>query len=199
MKKRIKKLLVTVVISTFAIIQSGASNVYAANKIGNYVLTGGVGSYGNYKRYYFITSSASSYSTAINDAMDTWIYTSTNPGVTTSISWRQTTTQSDSVMDIYYGSFFTAGILAATDFWTYSTQINPTTSNWGWGRIRLNGSSFDGLSSYNRQGTIAHEMGHVFGLDETNTETNSVMCQLGSGRTVNRASANDLNTINTMY
>ncbi len=42
-------------------------------------------------------------------------------------------------------------------------------------------------------------MGHVFGLDETNSDTTSVMCQLGAGRSVNRASASDLRTINSIY
>ncbi len=199
MNKILKGFFANIAAVTFVLASVGTNNVYAANKIGSYQLTGGVGDYGNYRRYYYVTSSASNYSTTISNAMSSWVNTSTTPGVTTSISWRETSTQSSSVMDIYYGSYYGSGIAAATTFWTYSTNINPTTSNWGWGKICLNGSTFANLTAFNRQGTTAHEMGHVFGLDETNSDTSSVMCQLGSGRTVNRASASDLRTINSIY
>ena len=48
----------------------------------------GVGNYGNNKRYYWINSNFSSnYSSRIRNAFSYWINTSSDPGVTTSISF----------------------------------------------------------------------------------------------------------------
>lgn len=175
-----------------------------ANKIGNYVLNGGVGSWGSYNRNFYITSSASTYATTIQNAINSWIYTTDRLGVSTSISWARTYTQSSSVMDLYYGQYFSSGVLAGTTFWLFQVNVDPTTQNWGWGKIQLNQSTtstggYNNLTPYNRQGTAAHEIGHVFGLDETNTDKTSIMCQLGSGRTVNQSQIGDLTPIQQMY
>lgn len=42
-------------------------------------------------------------------------------------------------------------------------------------------------------------MGHVMGLYENNTNTSSVMCQMGAGVTVYNAQADDANGINFLY
>ena len=198
MKKVYKRAasLVTVILLSFFLTTFANAD---ANRIGDYVLNGGVGNWGYTNRYYFITSSASSYEAKINAAMDSWIYTTARLGVSTSISWLRTYTQSVSVMDIYYGSYFGPTVLGATSFWIYSTQINPRTSNWGWGKIQLNQDGFSLLSDNDKQGTIAHEMGHVFGLDETNNDVYSIMCQKGAGRLVYEPQVGDLRPIQQMY
>lgn len=63
---------------------------------------------------------------------------------------------------------------------------------------------FNLLSNYDKQGTIAHEMGHVMGLDHvSNGESSSIMMQLvGSGipgRATNVPNQNDYETINFVY
>ena len=175
-----------------------------ANKIGEYTLVGGVGSWGDYDRTFFITSSATQYASVIQSAMDSWIYTTARLGVSTSISWVRTYNQSYGYMDFYYGEYYPSNIAAATTFWEYSTQLNPRIQNWGWGKIQLNASSnttggFNNLSAFKKQGTVAHEIGHVFGLDETNDDTLSIMCQLGYGRAVNQPQVGDLIPIQEMY
>ena len=49
------------------------------------------------------------------------------------------------------------------------------------------------------QGTITHEMGHAFGLNENYSNQNSIMCQLGNGRKVQRVQVVDNNAINRKY
>ncbi len=200
MKKRMAIILLVVLLMFSVSLSANA----AANKIGNYVLNGGVGSGGYYNREFYITSSASTYASTIQNSMDSWIYTTARLGVSTSISWTRTYAQSSSVMDIYYGQYFSSNIAAGTSFWLYQTSINPATQNWGWGKIQLNQSAtstggYNNLTPYNRQGTAAHEIGHVFGLDETNADTTSIMCQLGYGRTVNEPQTGDLIPIQEMY
>lgn len=194
-------ILLILLLSTYTATASASAS---ADKIGDYVLNGGVGNWGYSTRNYYITSSASSYASIIQDAMDSWIYTTSRLGVSTSISWSRTYTQSSSYMDFYYGQYFTSNTLAATSFWLYQTQINPAAQNWGWGKIQLNQSptttgGFNNLSAFNKQGTAAHEIGHVFGLDDTNTITSSIMCQLGSGRSVKEPQVCDLVPIQEMY
>jgi len=70
---------------------------------------------------------------------------------------------------------------------------------WGWGKITINTYNTSSKSSWGKEGVIAHEMGHVFGLDENNSNPYTVMCQEGSGRAVNNAQAGDLRGINYLY
>ena len=195
--------LVLLFLFTYSFTVSASASA-SADKIGDYVLNGGVGNWGYSTRNFYITSSASGYESVIQDAMDSWIYTTSRLGVSTSISWSRTYTQSSSYMDFYYGQYYSSDFLAVTTFWLYQTQIYPSTQNWGWGKIQLNPSStttggFNNLSAYNKQGTAAHEIGHVFGLADTNTITSSIMCQLGYGRAVNEPQVCDLIPIQEMY
>ncbi|MGI2294082.1 matrixin family metalloprotease [Paenibacillus sp. GXUN7292] len=65
--------------------------------------------------------------------------------------------------------------------------------------IELNYDEYDSLSSYDRKGTMAHEIGHALGLDHDNANRYVVMCQLGSGRLVNKPQSDDLNGVSYLY
>lgn len=180
----------------------GATQVaFAYNTFGDHVLNGGVGNYGYSNRYYYVTTSASGYSSLIHKAMDSWIYTTERLSITTPISYVQTSTQSSSVMDIYAGNYYSSdtGIIAQTTFWVYSTQLDPYKSNWGWNKIQLNMPVMSTLDTYDQQGSIAHEMGHAFGLDHNNEDPTTIMCQLAYGRFVYMPTPDDLNGINHLY
>lgn len=133
--------------------------------------------------------------------MDSWIYTTERLSITTPISYVQTSTQSSSVMDIYAGNYYSSdtGIIAQTTFWVYSTQLDPYKSNWGWNKIQLNMPVMSTLDTYDQQGSIAHEMGHAFGLDHNNEDPTTIMCQLAYGRFVYMPTPDDLNGINHLY
>lgn len=161
----------------------------------------GVGNYGANDQHYHIASSASTYASTIDSAMHDWIYTTSRLGITTPISYTKTSVQENSRMDLHAGNYYSAstGYIATTTWWNQSTQANPSATDWVWGKIQLNIPVYGTLSSTNKKGSTAHEMGHVMGLGENNTRTNSVMCQLGAGRTVSSAQADDCNGINAIY
>ena len=184
----------------FVIVLACSGSAWAFNTFNGHVLNGGVGDYGADARLYYITSSASGHQSDITSAMSDWIHTTSRLGITTPIAWLRTTTQSDSVMDIYHNTYYdpATGIVAATEQILNNVAIDPYQSNWHWGKIKLNTPVFDPLSDFNEKGAIAHEMGHMFGLAHT-TVTNRIMCQLADGRTVNACQADDANGINYLY
>ena len=75
----------------------------------------------------------------------------------------------------------------------------PPTQNWDYSIIKLNQPIIDNFTAYNKEGTISHEMGHVMGLNDDNSITNHIMCQLNFYRSVNSPQADDVNGINSLY
>lgn len=192
--------LALLLVITCALYLPSAAGAYVT--FNGHVLKGGVGSWGVADRYYYVFEGAQGYTSAIPNAVTDWSNTGTRIGVTTPVTWLKTTSQSASVMFIHAANYFGSGsgIIAETDFWTSGgAEVDEYSSNWHHGRIRLNTPVFESLSTYKREGSVAHEMGHVMGLDENNSKPGSVMCQLGSGRTVNNAQKDDANGINHLY
>lgn len=179
---------------------------YAYSTTSPYKLKYGVGNYGASDQHYFVASSASVCETNIDRAVSDWVYTTSRLGVTTPISYTQTTVQTNSRMDFHYGTYHPSsyGILGDTTFYNGDTAVGGYLAgkdpavNWVWSKIRLNNPNFKNLSDFNEEGTAAHEMGHGMGLKHVSA-TNAVMCQLGAGRTVNNAQKDDCNGINYLY
>lgn len=176
--------------------------VYASSNyitFDDHILTGGVGNYGYSTRYYYVDSSALSYSTIIPTAVGRWVNTSTV--LTTPISVHNTSIKSSSVIDVYATTNKLLAANAYTSFFRYSSSIDPMISNWGWTEITINksycNSSF--LSTQEQIGVLAHELGHCFGLNENNNNKNSIMCQSASGRLVTSPQYCDLLGINYLY
>lgn len=200
-KKAISMILVLCILmlSVFAI-------DYNVSACGTYItwqndaqLIGGVGSYGDHVRYYWIHSSAAEYESLIAQARYNWVNTSSI--LTTSILIRQISVQSSSVFDIYKRQEFasSSGKLAISYFYDTSNQnIGTPTYDYKWTEIVLNTSNFANLGNYNKLGTITHEFGHCMGLAHT-TDKNRIMCTVGDGRKVNTPSYIDLDTINHIY
>jgi hypothetical protein len=197
---RRKKKLILVAAVALVIVLACSGTAWAFNTYNGHVLLNGVGDYGENDRLYYITSSASGHASDITSAMSDWIHTTSRLGITTPIAWLRTYTQSQSVMDIYHGTYYdeSTGIVASTEQILNNVVIDPYGSNWYWAKIKLNTPVYDPLSDYNEKGAVAHEMGHVFGLAHTSV-TNRIMCTLGGGRTVNACQADDANGINYLY
>lgn len=204
------KKLFGVVLAMFILIGANIP-VYAYNTFG-YTLNGGVGNYGYSTRNYWIDSSASGYTTLIDDAVSSWVHTTSRLGITTPISLSRTTTKSSSYFDVYLLAMpGSSNTVAGTYFYVKNVGcINPNlegpNQNWSWTEIHLNSNSFPTLSvsnsltgDQNRQGTIAHEFGHAMGLAHSNNNTSVIMCQLGSGRKVYLPMEDDANGINSIY
>lgn len=200
MKNKVKKTIFSLLLAlgfTFTL-SSGVNAASVTPRIGPYYLAEGVGHVD-----YYITASASAYSTQIGNAAYKWVYTGYgyNP-----IYMYQTTNFYASNMDIYAsddGAY--AGYNAYTAFVDVRTNgdvyVDPTTSFWDYGEIYLNtnGAAFGGKDSNGKQGVIGHEMGHVFGLDHNDDNIYSIMCSDYKGRVVYTPGQADSDGINAMY
>lgn len=120
----------------------------------------GVGNYGNSTQHYWIDASATDFATTINTAMSNWVYTTSYWGITTPIYYTRTYTKSSSRMDIHQ-SVLNNAWWGLTDWFRQSTPVNPYGIDWIWCRVWIDS---DFANCGNKKGTIAHEMGHVFGL-----------------------------------
>ncbi|WP_129688221.1 hypothetical protein [Gottfriedia acidiceleris] len=109
MKKLFTSLIVIVCILTSFSIPIKTS--YAYNTYGH-KLVNGVGHYGQNRQYYFLDSSLGSEKQKFKDAMNKWIYGT----ITTPISFRETTTQSSSVIDVYKKTSVNNTVAAYTYF-----------------------------------------------------------------------------------
>lgn len=222
---RFGQVFLVVLILASTILSPSASAYQSWEVYNGYTLNGGVGNYGYTNRYYWIDSTASGYSSLIQSAVNSWIYTSGAPTyISTPISIPQTTTKSQSVFDVYFLPLTgeAAYVYAATFMFVGNVDItnggNPPTSNWGWSKVMLNNNTTYGFQTItarnnltkaqNQQGTIAHEFGHAMGLNHpievlpngyTTYHPERIMCQIGSGRTVYTPSVPDLNIINDLY
>ncbi len=176
---------------------------FSYNTFNNHKLNGGVGNSGKNTRYYYLDSSASGHAMIIDAAVSSWNNTKKNPGVTTPIWFKKTTTKSSSIMDCYVKNSSDTTILGSTTFYSgsgsSSKQIDPYSSNWTWAKVIMYKNSQSGMSTTKKQGVFAHEMGHVMGLAHNNTNPKTIMCQTAYGRTAYRPAIDDCNGINHLY
>lgn len=102
----------------------------------------------------------------------------------------------------FWSSSIRNSVLAETrHFDSSEKQVTVGSKDWYYAKIYINDDNFknDAFTNEQAQGTIIHEMGHAFGLDENNSNKYSIMCQLGAGRAVQRVQSVDNNAINRKY
>lgn len=151
--------------------------------------------------HYYLSGGSPAYEDIIANSANNWVET----GVGWNPLWpnARAYVQSYAAYDIYTANSAGKGIIAETKFFDFNNnRVSPYVSDWRWNEIWIYTSVFDTLSAYNKQGTITHEMGHVFGLDDNNSNRFSVMCQLGdedSGRLVNTVQQADNEAFNSLY
>lgn len=174
---------------------------------GHRVILNGVGDWGNNNRYYYIdTAFNSTYKTLAQNAVNSWIYTTSGVGVSTPISIVKTTTQSSSVFDVLVNNNLSSQIYGQTRYYDSSGEISPDAQqvlpkNYSWAKCFINTSALNnaGVSNNGKTATIAHEFGHALGLSEHNCKTNTIMCQAAEGRSVTSPTAEDCHAINHLY
>lgn len=172
---------------------------FLSTNVDAYVLLGGKFTRGVSNTCYYVNSTASAYTNQINAAARNWEVTGygKNPIYMTAVS-----STKGSHMDIYgkNNSFWNRpGIAGETNFFTSSgSKITSFKNNWFYVEIYLNRDSFSELTTNQRQGTIAHEMGHGFGLDDNNNMA-SIMCQGAADRKIYLVGLDDHNGINAIY
>lgn len=202
-----KNKAIKVLVLLLAILSCFNMHVSAYCLFGN-KLVGGVGNSGKNTRYYWLSDSAQTYTSTINAAMYSWNHTATSPGVTTPIWFEPVGSKTYSVMDIYTSSV-KIGAYGSTSFYSTSydntSSIEPEESNWRWCQIYLYTEYFSGTnlissSGHTLQSTVAHEMGHVFGLDENNSNENTIMAQAKNrSESVVGPAKDDCRGINAIY
>lgn len=153
--------------------------------------------------YYYLADDSSQYSTIIANAANNWVYT----GCGYNKLWPNTRVYDITGTGVDFHTYTESGtVLARTSMFNRTNgttgdayQVSPSSTDWLYSDISINKTVFDTVSDYNKQGTIVHEFGHAWGLAHNNTNSNSVMCQLGSGRTVNTVQQVDNDAFNTLY
>lgn len=154
--------------------------------------------------YYYLTSTATDYSNLISEAADNWVHT--GHGYNKLYPNARAYKQSNGTVD--FSSYNDSGSLtiAFTLFFKRAngttgtiSEVHPDAENWLFSEIHINNPVMKSLSAYNQKGTIVHEFGHAWGLAHNQTNHNSVMCQLGSGRKVNTVQEVDNNAFNSKY
>lgn len=153
--------------------------------------------------YYYVDSSATAFATPIANAAYNWVYT--GYGWNNLYPNTKTTDITNSACD-FFGYSSSDGNNAYTTFFKRSnghsgtvSQIAVDAEDWLFNEVHLNSKYMSFYSSTTNQGVVAHEFGHAFGLGHNNTNTNSIMCQMGSGRAVYKVQQVDQNAFNQKH
>ncbi len=149
---------------------------------------------------YYVDSSAEKYVSYINKGINRW----TNSGYSPSDFINMTAVSSNYATDVdYYAKAHNDCVikdaLAETFFFNSSAQEVYSSKPYYFAEITINNDTYVDLTSFQKIGTAAHELGHAFGLSENNNNTNMIMCQLGSGRTVNTVNSAEYAKVVDIY
>ena len=143
---------------------------------------------------YTVNGGASPYTPNINPAANNWMYTGyDNPIYMTAVS-----STTGSTVDIYSYNDSVSSTIAYTIFFNKNNQQQNPSSNYWWNKIFLN-NKYINDTSINHNAVMAHEFGHVLGLGENNKNVNSIMCQTGAGRKVNKPQKVDSEEVVSIY
>ena len=93
----------------------------------------------------------------------------------------------------------TTSSMGVTTMYNGSTEVDPFSSNWAWGKIQLD-TDFSDLSENKRLAVIAHEMGHVMGVAHSDFSNVLMRADIAyNSSSTSRAQTNDLGGINYLY
>lgn len=93
----------------------------------------------------------------------------------------------------------TTSSMGVTTMYNGSTEVDPFSSNWAWGKIQLD-ADFSDLSENKRLAVIAHEMGHIMGLAHSDFSNVLMRADIAyNSSSTSRAQTNDLGGINYLY
>lgn len=142
----------------------------------------------------------------IKTAVDNWMYTGVGANNFYCLGYVSSGTNGSKI-DWYArnNNFWGDGgflVFAQTTYFDYGINgVNPEVCDWYSAQIDLNDTilRLDTISNDQAIGTFVHEMGHAFGLAHNNTNPNSIMCQVGHGRAVQRVQRIDNDALNRLY
>lgn len=159
---------------------------------------------GDVKVYVDYPSGAGRYESLFKTAVNNWMYTGVgaNKFYASYIS-----SNNGSNIDVYNktNSFWGANApIAETRIFSYSgTRLYPgstSSQNWYYGIIYINHSKvgLDSFTNAQATATFTHEIGHVFGFHENNSNPKSIMAQAWA-RTVSKVQKIDNDALNKIY
>lgn len=147
------------------------------------------------QKYWLSASAVNNNKNAIVNGVGLWNATSTP------ISYSRTTTKSSSRMDFYNDGNAASPYCAYTAFYVGTTSVNPYNQNWWWSRVyttpRLKQPAICGVAAH-RKAVVAHEQGHVMGLDHANSAATLMYIDIAATN-VNAPNGNDIAGINFLY
>lgn len=176
--------------------------------------------YGNYKltwniqsiRYY-IDQSAPGYSGTIASAANNWVYTGL--GYNKLYPNTRTYNKTNSAVDIYaeyageynytaitYTFMKSNGVTTEISWVEVPGRANTgvPSANYSFTEIHINNDVFDTYTDFNvRQGVIAHEFGHCWGLGHNPENVNSIMNNYDDTRAVYTIQQVDQDVFNILY
>lgn len=162
-------------------------------------MIGGVGTGSAGTRTYWCSAGASNYLSHITSGFSVWMSSCSK------VSWTKTTSKYDSKIELYSHTGI-VGLRGVTYFYnTSGSKMTPSAgANYKWAEINLEEAYFNGTAStVNKNATVAHELGHAFGLNHPSNGSaypNDLMTSStyrNSG--VSTPSAKDKSSINHLY
>ncbi|MBQ3546528.1 MAG: hypothetical protein IJA34_16315 [Lachnospiraceae bacterium] len=198
MRKKLFKKIGTLCVSLSMLISIGSTQVIASTNTNApsfaFNLLGGIGEYGESSRKWCFSSNNVYYMACAKLALDSWMDTSVN-GMANYISFVQTSNESQATLKIIISADGeTCGYNGKTNFFFNYGRVLPNASPWDRAVVTYNTTN-GVISEYESEAitsVFAHEIGHAFGLDENNSNTNSIMCQWDEGRSVMLPTSNDI-------
>lgn len=168
----------------------------ASYSLMNKRLAGGIGNYDNDTyREYWIDSDLNT--DLVTTGIDGWNHSTEYSGVFSELNFKETSDRPSSIMD-YYAKTLPDGTLGLTYYYrSNGSSANTNIENWAYCRVYI---TTNDISDFKYITTCAHEMGHVLGFNECNTEKDSIMCQLKySNQQYDYPIAADIEKLNAMY
>ncbi len=141
----------------------------------------------------------------IQSAVNNWMYTGVGANQFYALGYVSSGT-SGSKIDFYarpanYFGIFGDEILGMTSYWSYDIRaVDPLSSDWYSAQIDVNDTLLrhDSISDHQAIGLFAHEIGHAFGLRESN-DPYSIMYYTTFGRAVWKVQKVDNDALNSLY
>lgn len=196
-KNKFKKVIIFAVIMAIFIFSDVVFAAYVPTFGGK--LTRGISRVSYYIDY---NSGTGYYEYLIINAEHNW----EKPGWKSPVNMIAASSKKGTMLDIYteHTPFFNndSNVLGQTMFYDYKGIEMDPSKNYTFTRVYINDDSNHNRNAKDIQGTIAHEMGHAFGLKHPNTNNldnkNSIMGQTWF-RTVQTVQRADTDALNRLY
>ena len=207
--KKILKIFIVMLILIFMVALKNNVNALTYPAYGSYKLTWNIESI-----YYYVDSSAETYSGIISDAAYNWVYTGL--GYNKLYPNTRSYNMLNTAVDIYAVSNLGNSTTAQTNTfkWVGGVQtevgwvgVNPPRTNTGvpgdnytFAEIRINTPVFDNTNVYDeKKATIGHEFGHCWGLGHNPENSYSLMYNWRATRNVYTVQQVDQDVFNILY